>query len=189
MQQAALHAAALAQPRLVLLAALLLTAAVSDWRTLRIPNLLTFGGTAAGLACALLLPPGDQGFLWALAGAGVGLAALLPLYAVRILGAGDVKLMAMVGAFVGAQSTLYALLFVTAAGGAAALAFAAARGDLGRMLGNAWAVVRWLAFATFAGQSPAIAAQSIDSAGKLPYGVCICIGTLASVAIAPPGSF
>lgn len=188
MQEAALSAA-LAQPRLLLLAALLLAAAVSDWRTMRIPNLLTFGGTGLGLACALLLPPANQGLLWALAGTGVGLATLLPLYALRVLGAGDVKLMAMAGAFLGAQSTLYALLFVMACGGIAALAFAAARGNLGRVVGNAWNIVRWLTFATFAGQSPSAAGQPIASAGKLPYGVCICIGTLASVAIAPPGSF
>jgi prepilin peptidase CpaA len=189
MEQAALHAAAFAQPRILLLAALLIAAAVSDWRTLRIPNALTFGGTACGLALAAVLPSDGQGLPWSLAGAGVGLAALMPLYALRILGAGDVKLMAMAGAFLGAQGTLFALLYVVAAGGVAALAFAAARGSLGRMLGNAWAIVRWIAFATFAGQPPAVAHPPSGSAGKLPYGVAICLGTLASIALAPPASF
>lgn len=186
MNQAVLHAAALAQPRLLLMAALLIAAAVSDWRSMRIPNLLTFGGTALGLACALLPPPEGRGLPWALGGAAVGLAALLPMYLVRILGAGDVKLMAMAGAFLGAQATLFALLFVAVCGGIAALAFAAARGNLGRMVGNAWAIVRWLAFAAFAGQVPSAAGQPTASAGKLPFGLCICIGTLASVAVAPP---
>jgi prepilin signal peptidase PulO-like enzyme (type II secretory pathway) len=51
-----------------------------------------------GLSLNLLLP-GAAGFWQALAGFGIGLAALLPMYLMRMLGAGDVKLMAMVGAF------------------------------------------------------------------------------------------
>ena len=87
-----------------LLTGLLLIAAVSDYRTRRIPNELVLAGAAAGLLGNTLFStlPLD-GFVTALQGLATGLAAFLPLYLLRLMGAGDVKLMAMVGAFLGLQ--------------------------------------------------------------------------------------
>jgi prepilin peptidase CpaA len=85
----------LLHPRTGVLIGLLTTAAVSDVRTGRIPNWLVFSGALYALAYNALYPR-DMGILFALGGLSVGLVALLPGYLLRVLGAGDVKLMAMV---------------------------------------------------------------------------------------------
>jgi prepilin peptidase CpaA len=171
-------------PRTGVLTALLVVAAVVDWRTLRIPNWLTVGGLAYALAYNGLMARGPDGGLgWALAGMGVGLAILLPLYVFRILGAGDVKLMAMVGAFVGASVTLQALLFTLAVGGIAAVAYAAWHGAAMRMARNTGAIVQSLAVAAAAGMRPAAPLPRGASVGKMPYGVSICLGTIACLAV------
>ena len=101
-----------------MLIGLLTIAAVSDVRTGRIPNWLVFSGALYALAYNALYPvyPRDIGILFALGGLSVGLVALLPGYLLRVLGAGDVKLMAMVGSFVGtwaAVEAVLASLFIT----------------------------------------------------------------------------
>ncbi|HEX9143437.1 MAG TPA: A24 family peptidase, partial [Candidatus Binatia bacterium] len=94
---------------------LLFLAVLHDVRTRRIPNRLVFPGAVIGLALNTILPPGTGffaepsgavGFLASLGGAGIGVAILLPMYAFGALGAGDVKLMAMVGAFLGPEQIL-----------------------------------------------------------------------------------
>src|SRR5205085_10629521 len=118
-------------------------AAVCDYRTYRIPNLITAGGTVFALAYNTLVPPElHAGWTWAPAGMLLGLGAMLPMYAIRAMGAGDVKLMAMVGAFLGLHGTLYAILFSVIAGGIAALGYALHRQVLGRMLANTGDVLR-----------------------------------------------
>jgi prepilin peptidase CpaA len=159
--------------RELLLAVLVLAAMVSDLRTMRIPNWLTFGGAAAGLALAALA--GEA--LTALQGFGLGLAMLLPLWLVRVLGAGDVKLMAMVGAFLGFPEIAGAALMVFIAGGVLAIGYSLWLRQTGRMLRNVQQALVTSAFAISAGMKPQLAAM--PSIGKLPYGVGICVGTLA----------
>ena len=53
-----------------------------------------------------------------LAGAGLGLAMLLPFYVIRAISAGDVKLLAALGALVGAQALVSIALYAAVAGGA-----------------------------------------------------------------------
>ncbi|HSV35897.1 MAG TPA: A24 family peptidase [Ramlibacter sp.] len=170
-----------AQPGTVVLIALLLTAAVIDWRTYRIPNWLTVGGMVFGLLYNTVAPA-QLGFLAALAGLGVGLAILLPLHLLRVMGAGDVKLMAMVGSFLGVAATLNAVLLTFIAGGVAALAFALWHRAFRRMAGNVRDIAQSMAFAAVAGIRPTPTATAVASVGKLPYGISICVGTIASLA-------
>ena len=113
-------------PRTGVLMALLLVAAVIDIKTGRIPNWLVFGGALYALVYNTMSPlyARDIGILFALGGLAVGLVSLLPAYLFRVMGAGDVKLMAMVGAFVGAWATVGAVLATLVAGGVLALALA-----------------------------------------------------------------
>lgn len=177
-----LGASALDDARIALLALLLITAAVIDFRTFRIPNWLTAGGLLIGLA---LNTAGSiralDGLLWALGGAAVGLAILLPLYLLRVMGAGDVKLMAMVGAFLGLSQIMPALLFVFVTGGIAAIVFALANKKLARLAANLRNIVQGVAFSVLAGQPPAAMAPGA-SIGKLPYGVSISAGTIVYLA-------
>ncbi|MBK0394003.1 A24 family peptidase [Ramlibacter algicola] len=165
-------------PRTGLLIALLVAAAVIDVRTMRIPNWLTVSGMVCGLlVSASIAPRITQGVGDSVVGALVGLVLLLPLWLVRVLGAGDVKLMAAVGAFLGPLPTLHALAYVAMAGGVAALLVAAWQGSLGRLLQNVYFIVGVLR--TPAGTVRQPLASPAASVGKLPYGLCICIGTSA----------
>jgi len=171
------------QPGVVVLVALLVTAAVIDWRTYRIPNWLTAGGMAFGLIYnSVIAQPWHDGLLGALAGLGVGLVVLLPVYALRVMGAGDVKLMAMVGAIVGLPDILHAVLYSLIVGGIAAVAFALHRRAFRRMSANTFDIVQSMAFAAMVGNRPTPAVSGRASIGKLPYGVSIAGGTIAWLA-------
>ena len=97
------------------LAVAVLVATACDVASRRIPNPLI----ASSLGCALLLAVvlgGINGFLTSLMGLGVGMAVLLPLYALRVTGAGDVKLLGVVGAFLGPHGALAAGVWTFFAG-------------------------------------------------------------------------
>ena len=169
----------------------LLSAAVGhDVRSGRIPNWLVFPGAALALALNAFLPagfgfasslPGGIGFVKSLAGLGLGLAALLPLYLARATGAGDVKLMAMVGAFLGPVDTLGAVLGTFVAGAMLSLVIGLKTGVLGRMAHN----IRLIVYAAFARLSAAggpLFDARTDTAAKVPYAVAIALGTCGYLA-------
>jgi prepilin peptidase CpaA len=94
----------------VLAALLAAVAGWMDWRSRRIPNWLTMSGVIVGIG-ANSLAWGWRGTKDALLGAGLGLALLLPLVLIRSLGGGDWKLAGAVGAFMGPQHLISALIF------------------------------------------------------------------------------
>jgi prepilin peptidase CpaA len=167
---------------------LLVVAAICDVRTGRIPNWLVFGGAAYGLIYNALFPmfPRDIGILFALGGLVVGLGVLLPMYALRAMGAGDVKLMAMVGAFLGASATLSAALATFIAGGVLAIAVAVCTGTVARIVRNVAMMFKgtMLTFATGVG---GLTVHGGPSAGKMPYGVAIATGTIGYLILAQLG--
>lgn len=174
---------ALTHPRTGVLLALLVTAAWIDIRSYRIPNWLTAGGLVAGLALSTwsASSPGHA-VAFAFAGAAAGLAALLPLYLLRLLGAGDVKLMATVGAFLGFPGTLYGLLFVLVGGGVVAVVYALWRRAGFRLLANVQRTVTAFAVAVVGGFRPS-AGSEFRTVGRMPYAVGICLGTTAYVLV------
>lgn len=172
---------------LAVLTAFLLAAGWCDMRRHRIPNSLVFSGALLALLLHAALPAGD-GFLaeqpgglglWgALQGMAFGLLALLPLYWLRAMGAGDVKLLAMTGAFLGPVQIWGALLATLFAGGAIAVFVALRHGVLRKTLRNL-RVMLWM-FALRAGGMGAAAPQAAaGTAAKLPYGVAIAAGSIA----------
>jgi prepilin peptidase CpaA len=165
-------------PRTGVLLALLVAAAVSDYRSYRIPNIITGGGILFALVYNTLVPPEwHADWTWAPAGMLLGFGALLPMYAIRAMGAGDVKLMAMVGAFLGFNATLLALLFCILTAGLAALAFALRKGVLGQLFGNVGGLMRGMLWSAVAAGRPQLQPAAMQSVGKLAYGVSIAIGT------------
>ena len=153
-------------------------AAVIDVRTRRIPNLLTFGAAAAALPYHLWVG-GLHGLAQSTAGWAVGIVIFLPMFLLRGMGAGDVKLLGAVGAWVGPLLVLYVALYSVLAGGVLALIVGAKHGYLGKAFSNLWAL---LAFWRTAGIRPLPGMTIEDSAGpRLAYGVAIATGTLAAV--------
>jgi len=165
---------------LVLLVALLLAAAVVDFRTLRIPNRLTAATALAGVAVSVWAADAWLPALgWSVAGLCVGGLVMLPMYALRALGAADVKLMAGVGAFLGPQDVLYAIVCVLIAGGLLAVAVSLHRKGLVRMLRNSRDLSQGLVFSAFTGGWPQAGLAPGASVGKMPYALAIAGGTTA----------
>jgi prepilin peptidase CpaA len=122
-----------------------------------------------------ILPFGGIGLLKALAGLVLGLCLLLPMYAMRALGAGDVKLMAMIGAFVGPGAVVAITLMTLLAGGVLALVVAGFNGRLKPMLVNTWHLLKYSMLRSLAGEVPKMEAPATPS-GRLPYAVAIAAG-------------
>jgi prepilin peptidase CpaA len=97
------------------------------------------------------------------------------MYVLRALGAGDVKLMAMVGAF-GPQQVLAATLLTLLAGGVLALAVAACTGMLRQVLGNGYRMLLHSMARGLGGGDVRLDAPCAAS-GKLPYAIAIASGT------------
>lgn len=170
----------------------LLLAVWHDVRMHRIPNRLVLIGVVSGLLLNTVLPqgygfisalPGAIGFWKALAGLGLGFALLLPLYVLRAMGAGDVKLMAMVGAFLGPNAIIGAILVTFIVGGVLTLVVVVRNGSLRLLLDNL-RIMLVLSFikSTVLHQMPKVDAAPV-SAGKMPYGVAIALGTFSYIAL------
>lgn len=151
-------------------------AAVSDAARQRIPNALVLPGMVLGLAANALIP-GGIGLGPAAAGLAAGLLAFLPFFLLRLLGAGDVKLIAMVGAFLGVGHLVGAMLATFVAGGVLALGVAWHAGRLGRMAGNLRLIVFGLLMRTALPGAPTVALPAPSV--RMPYGVAIAVGTAA----------
>jgi prepilin peptidase CpaA len=110
-------------------------ACATDVRSARIPNWLTLGAMVAGLGVHALVP-GGHGIAAAALGLIVGLLVFFPFFALGALGAGDVKLMAALGAWVGAAAVVNVALFGAVAGGVLAILVALWHGYLRRAFRN-----------------------------------------------------
>ena len=121
---------------LLLLAAHMAVAVYWDVRERRIPNVVVSSGLVAAFGFHVLTSGADGGVAF-LIGSVSGLAIMLPLYAMRLMGAGDVKLMAMGGAFAGSlQAVLWMVLYTFLAGGALVIIYATYGRVWGRLFSN-----------------------------------------------------
>ena len=162
----------------VTLIALILVAAVYDVRYRRIPNWLTIGGMLAGVALNSFIYRGWPGMRLSLAGLAVGFAAYFILYSLRAMGAGDVKLMAAVGALVGAGDWFGIFLITAIVGGIAGLAMVAMRGRLKKTLWNVGFILSEMKH----GRPAYIGREDLDVRSSksvgLPHGAVIALGTI-----------
>lgn len=157
---------------------LLAVAAILDVRSQRIPNWLVLAGLLYGVVYNTAFPSSPHdGILFPLTGFGLGFLLFLPVYLMRMMGAGDVKLLAMVGAFLGPSDTFYAMLGSLIAGGALAVCYVLVNGMAKRMFHNLTSLFQHGLSSVLAGITPDLRIEASQSAGKLPYGVAIASGT------------
>jgi prepilin peptidase CpaA len=157
----------------------LILAAIYDIRSHRIPNWLILFGLLFGLIYNTVFPLSPHNtILWPLAGLGLGLLLFLPLYLLRVMGAGDVKLAAMIGAILGPGDTFYAMLASMIVGGVLAVGYVLAKGTATKMLRNLTALFQLGFLNVIGGSKPELHIAAASSAGKMPYGVSIAIGTI-----------
>ena len=162
----------------VVLLALVLGAAVYDVRYRRIPNWLTLLGVLVGVGLNTFLYRGWQGMRFALLGLALGFGVYFVLYAMRAMGAGDVKLMAAIGSMVG-WSDWFGIFVITAIiGGLAALVLVATRGRLKKTLFN----VSFILSEMKSGRPAYVGREELDvrspKALGLPHGAVIAVGTI-----------
>lgn len=147
--------------------------ALVDLRTGRIPNALTVSMAASGVTLAAI---GQSGISIAASAMGfvLGLTVMLPGHLLGTTGAGDVKLVAAVGAIIGPAEVLMAFLFTALAGGLIAVVVAMHRGRLGATVAGAGRIVT----------SPGAAREHVatrDGGSRFAYGPAIAVGTLIAV--------
>jgi len=153
-----------------LLALFSLAAGVTDWRRRLIPNYITIPALAAGF----LLQTAQHG-LAGLKDASLGMAAAaaitIPLYLLRGLGGGDVKMMAAAGAIAGPLNFLYLFVLNAVIGGVGAVALVLYKGRLVATLRNMAVIFRELAMLRAPYQSREELAIAHPEAITLPRGV------------------
>jgi prepilin peptidase CpaA len=156
----------------------LVVAAFIDGYKLKVPNWLTFPLIISGWIANTVLF-GWAGLGFSLLGTAVGLALLLPAYAIGGMGAGDVKLLAGVGAWVGSMVTLYAFCVSAVVGGLIALVMVLYRRSWTRHYYQFLTIWHELVTIRDPDQLAAIAQDRKSSMLLLPYGIPLAIGTIA----------
>lgn len=163
---------------LAALASMLLIAIGHDAVARRIPNALVLWGAAVALG--LSLSPNGIGLGSALAGGMVGFLGFWVLYLLRMVGAGDVKLVAATGLFVGHPDMLWVNLQILLAGGLLAIAWAVLSGQLGQTLNNMSTGLTQLWLNRQHGPSAERIAFPVG-ATRMPYALAIGAGTAVHV--------
>lgn len=154
---------------LVGVSVLLAAAAWIDVRHRRIPNWLSLAGILAGLFL-WVLQSSWSGLLTGFLGLLVGGALFLPIYLMRGMGAGDVKLMAAVGSFLGPVHVFYCGLLIAIVGGVIAAIVAVRQGRLrAALLDSVNLVFR---------RRPAKTLERSARHESIPYGLAIALGTV-----------
>lgn len=160
-----------------LVCVVLIVAAYIDGKELRVPNWITFPFVLSGLIYSACVD-GWSGLGFGLVGMFVGLATLLPLYSVGGMGAGDVKLMAGIGAWLGATVTWHAFLATVIVGAVMALAMVLLRRSWDKHYGNFLMIVSEFLTIGSPRRLSEIAAERKPRMLLLPYGIPICIGSI-----------
>jgi prepilin peptidase CpaA len=155
------------------------TACAWDLRTRRVPNALTCGAAAAALLYSVW-QNGFPGLGWSAAGWFTAVALFFPFFALGGLGAGDVKLLGALGAWLGGVSmSLHLACFTALAGGVMALIVVVSRQYFGQAFSNLWML---LMFWRASGLRPLPELTLQGSRGpKLAYALPIAAGALTTL--------
>ena len=143
-----------------------------DLRTRKIPNAVTGPALLLGVGAHLLLG-GRVGVIYSLVGALLAGALFFPGWLLKWMGAGDVKLMAAVGAWLGYPQAFYAVLAAFIAGGVISVVVAVRRGILVRTLRAAALLVPGLG-----ARIGRVGSAPEETGVYVPFALAILVGSL-----------
>lgn len=161
----------------------LIVAAVIDGLKLKVPNWITFPMILSGWVYSAWAAQATgmawyEGLGWSLLGTVVGLALLLPAYAIGGMGAGDVKLLAGVGAWMHGTHTAYAFVISAVVGAVLAVCMVLYRKAWTKHSSQFWMIINEIMTVRDPEKLTEIAAERKSSMLLLPYGIPIAIGTI-----------
>lgn len=165
------------------LALLVVVAAIYDWRYRRITNWLTLSGVLLGIGLnwwvgSAVGPEAGFGPLRSLKGLGLAFLIYFPLYLLRGMGAGDVKLMGAVGALAGAANWFGIFILTNILGGLVAVVLLLFKGRFGKTMRNVGYMLKEILFF----RPPYLKKEELDvknpKAVTLPHGVLIALGSI-----------
>ena len=165
-------------PTYIAVLALVVVACIPDLRTRRIPNVLTIGAALAGFAFHAL-SGGWSGAATSAGGWVLGLALFFPMFALRGMGAGDVKLLGAIGAWLGPGQVLWVAMLTSVAGGVLGVVIALRHGYLRTALSNLqFMLTSWW----ISGVRPMPTVTLADYHGpRLAYAIPMAIGTMVTL--------
>ena len=158
----------------VVLTALLACACASDLRTRKIPNKLVLVIAVLGIVYSIVAKSWAAGAVQAFGGIATGLAIWFPFYAVRMLGAGDVKLFAAAASWLGARTAVEAALWTALFGGAIALCV---------MMINTGVVLTMLRVMHAVRDPGSLREEPVSRARHMPYAFAITAGLLVAATL------
>ncbi len=169
-----------------LVSVVLIVAAVIDGVYLKVPNWLTFPMIISGwIYCTIAFAVDGSpettwygGLAWSLMGTALGLCLLLPFYAIGGMGAGDVKLLAGVGAWVLCETTFYAFAVSAVIGAVIALGMVLYRRSFRKHTMQARMILNEILTIRNPEKLAELAAERKSSMLLLPYGIPIAIGSI-----------
>jgi prepilin peptidase CpaA len=168
---------------IVLVSVVLIYAAYIDGKILKVPNWITFPMVLSGLAYHTVAS-GWSGCYASLMGIGCGLLCLLPLYSIGGMGAGDVKLMAGIGAWLGVAITWNSFLVTIVVGAIMAIAMVIRSGRIQHHVTQFFHIAFEIVTIRDPNKLFAIAKERKPTMYLLPYGIPICVGSIMYFAYA-----
>jgi prepilin peptidase CpaA len=154
----------------IALVVLLVASVATDVRSRRIPNVITLPAIGLGVALQTLVG-GVDGFLISFAGFAVAVLAFVVPVTLRVVGAGDLKLVAAIGALMGPAFVLWTILLGAVIGGLIAIVVLVSRRQLTPVLVGA-------------GLDLMSRTVPVASTGlKLPYAIPIALGAALSMLV------
>jgi prepilin peptidase CpaA len=151
-----------------------------DLRTRRIPNYLTLGTAVAGLVYNVMVQ-GLPGLAYGVMGMVLGFAFLILPYLWGGMGAGDVKALAALGAWLGPQLTVFLFCYMGIAGGVIAIGYLVWEGILWEKIKQGWTFLLNLILCRPDGGARAPSPSQLTAG--IPYGVAIAAGMVVLVGV------
>src|SRR5262245_27099145 len=161
-----------------LVSIVLIVAAVIDGYELRVPNALTYPFTLGGWIYSSYAN-GLRGLGWSVTGTALGMSILMAFHAIGGMGAGDVKLMGGVGAWIYWTHTWYCIIGFALIGAVMAILMVVVRGKWKHHYEQFWKIAREITTIRDFEKLSTIAAERKPTMMLLPYGIPIAIATIS----------